>query len=79
MNLIELTGLIATITVFISFLPKNIFFIRWMNLVGSVFFVIYGFGIGAFWTGAMNLGLIFVQLYHLVKLYKNKKGENVSE
>lgn len=41
-------------------------------MVGSVFFVIYGFGIGAFWTGALNLGLIFVQLYHLIKLYRNK-------
>lgn len=75
MSLIEITGLIATITVFISFLPKNIFFIRWANLVGSVFFVIYGFGIGAFWTGFMNACLIFVQIYHLIKLYKNKGKE----
>ena len=73
MSPIEITGLIATITVFVSFLPKNIFFIRWANLVGSIFFVIYGFGIGAFWTGFMNAGLIFVQIYHLIKLYRNKE------
>ena len=72
MSLIEITGLIATITVFISFLPKNIFFIRWANMIGSIFFVIYGFGIGAFWTGFMNACLIFVQAYHLIKLYKAK-------
>ena len=73
MSLIEITGLIATMLVFVSFLPKNIVFIRWANLIGSIFFVIYGFGIGAFWTGALNLGLIFVQLYHLIRLHRGKE------
>lgn len=77
MSLIEITGLIATFLVFISFLPKNIIFIRWANLIGSIFFVIYGFGIGAFWTGFMNACLIIVQAYHLIKIYSNKrKGNN---
>jgi len=73
MDILEIFGLLATITVFVSFLPKNIKFIRWANLIGSVFFVIYGFGIGAFWTGFMNACLIFVQLYHLFKIYKGEK------
>ena len=73
MNLIELTGLIATFLVFISFLPKNVKFIRFANLIGSIFFVIYGFGIGAFWTGTLNAGLIIVQAYHLVRLYNGKE------
>lgn len=75
MNLIEICGFIATALVFISFLPKNVKFIRWANLVGSIFFVIYGFGIGAFWTGLMNFGLIFVQLYHLFRIYKGEKND----
>ena len=73
MSLIEITGLIATMLVFVSFLPKNIVFIRWANLVGSIFFVIYGFGIGAFWTGFMNACLIIVQAYHLTKIYIERK------
>lgn len=73
MSFIEITGLIATMLVFVSFLPKNIVFIRWANLIGSIFFVIYGFGIGAFWTGAMNAGLIIVQAYHLTKIYIERK------
>lgn len=73
MNLIELTGLIATFLVFVSFLPKNVKFIRFANLIGSIFFVIYGFGIGAFWTGFMNFCLIFVQAYHLIKIYSGKE------
>lgn len=75
MSFIEITGLIATILVFISFLPKNIIFIRWANLLGSVFFVIYGFGVGAFFTGLMNSGLIGVQAYHLIKIYLERKKD----
>lgn len=71
--MIELFGLIATLLVFVSFLPKNIVFIRVMNLIGSIFFVVYGFGVGAFWTGFMNACLIGVQSFHLIKI---AKGEN---
>ncbi|MCM1323231.1 MAG: hypothetical protein NC218_03510 [Acetobacter sp.] len=72
--MLELAGFIATTLVFISFLFTNVKWIRWLNLIGSIFFVIYGFGIGAFWTGLMNAGLIGVQLYHLYKIYKPNKG-----
>lgn len=70
----EISGFIATFLVFTSFISENIKTIRILNLVGSIFFVIYGFGIGAFWTGLMNAGLILVQLYHLIKLKKGKNG-----
>lgn len=66
--MVEACGLIATILVFVSFLPKKILPIRVLNLIGSVFFVIYGFGVGAFWTGFMNACLIFVHTYHIAKL-----------
>ena len=78
MNIIELCGLIATILVFVSFLPSNIKWIRWLNLAGSVFFIIYGFNVGAYWNGLTNLGLFFVQVYHLTKIYHNeRKKKNV--
>lgn len=67
--MLELAGFIATTLVFVSFLFTNVKWIRWLNLIGSIFFVIYGFGIGAFWTGLMNAGLIGVQIYHLYKIY----------
>lgn len=67
--MLELAGFIATTLVFVSFLFTNVKWIRWLNLIGSLFFVIYGFGIGAFWTGLMNAGLIGVQIYHLYKIY----------
>lgn len=71
--MIEICGLIATFLVFVSFLPKNVVIIRFANLIGSIFFVIYGFGVGAFWTGFMNSALIFVQAWHLYKIYKERK------
>lgn len=72
--MIEFVGFLATTLVFLSFIFTKVKTIRILNLVGSIFFVIYGFGIGAFWTGIMNAGLIFVQLYHLVKLNKEKEN-----
>lgn len=77
---LEICGLIATFLVFVSFLPKGVKPIRWFNLFGCIFFVIYGFGIGAFWTGFMNFCLIFVQIFHLVKIYKEERSKgNESE
>ena len=72
--MLETCGFIATLLVFISFLPKNVLFIRIANLIGSVFFTIYGFGIGAFWTGFLNACLIVVQTYHIYKIYKEKNN-----
>lgn len=73
--MLEVAGMIATTLVFISFLFTKIKWIRFLNLVGSIFFVIYGFGIGAFWTGFMNAGLVLVNLYHLIKLQRGKNDQ----
>lgn len=72
--MLEIFGILATISVFVSFLFSNVKLIRWFNLFGAICFVIYGFGIGAIWTGVLNFGLIFVQIYHLNKLRKNQKA-----
>jgi len=79
--MIEIVGLIATILVFVSFIPKNILFIRIMNLIGSIFFVFYGFGVGAFWTGFMNACLIAVHAYHIIKIIggKNARKNKLSD
>ena len=78
MSLVEICGVIATILVFVSFLPTNIKWIRWLNLAGSVFFIIYGFNVGAIWNGVTNVGLLFVQIFHLSKIYyKERKKKNV--
>jgi len=77
--IVELIGFIATFLVFISFIPKDIKLIRWLNLIGSIFFVIYGFWISAFWTGILNFCLIFVQIWHLFKIYRGKKDTKIQK
>lgn len=75
---IQICGGIATFLVFISFLPTNIKWIRWLNLVGSIFFIIYGFSVGAYWNGLTNVGLFFVQAFHLIRIYYlERKNKNV--
>lgn len=77
-TLVEVCGGIATVLVFVSFLPSNIKWIRWLNLIGSIFFIIYGFSVGALWNGLTNVGLLFVQAYHLGRIYyKERKEKNV--
>jgi len=70
---IEICGVIATILVFVSFLPTNIKVIRWLNMLGSIFFIIYGFSVGAIWNGLTNLGLFFVQAFHLIRIYYKER------
>ena len=72
--IIELFGAIATLLVGISFVFEDIRLIRWFNLTGSVFFVVYGFEIGAIWTAILNLGMILVNGWHLMKIYKGDKN-----
>ena len=74
-NIIEICGGIATLLVFISFLPTNIKLIRWLNLFGSIFFIIYGFNVGAIWNGLTNLGLFFVQIFHLARIYYKERND----
>lgn len=69
---IEISGIIASLLVFVSFLPSDIKIIRWLNLVGSIFFVFYGVNIGAIWTAVTNGGLFFVQAYHLIRIYRKE-------
>lgn len=68
----QILGLIATILIVLSFCFKNIKTIRFINLIGSFCFVVYGLSIGALYTWIANLILIFIQLYYLIKIYTRK-------
>ena len=69
----EILGLIATILIVLSMCFKDIKIIRFINLVVSISFVIYRISIGALYTWIANLILIFVQIYYLIKIYKDEK------
>lgn len=70
--MIETIGLIASILVVVSSLSKTTTFkgtlwFRIMNLLGSIFFVIYGFAVNAHATAICNICLFLVNIYYLIK------------
>lgn len=63
----EILGTLASIIILISFIPKNITKIRFINLIGSILFVIYGMTINSFSVILLNVMLITVHTYYLVR------------
>ncbi|MCT8137839.1 YgjV family protein [Anaerobacillus sp. CMMVII] len=68
-NWLEWLGYLASLIVLISLLMSSIIKLRWINLVGSSLFSLYGFLIGALPVGLMNLGIALINIYYLVKIY----------
>lgn len=64
----EAIGLMATLLVLASFLVNDIKLVRTINIAGAAFFVAYGLLIGALSTWLLNAILVFVHIYHLVKM-----------
>lgn len=68
----EVVGYLATIALVISFLPRKVQYIRWINFFACLIFVGYGILLGFKWPIIISNGLIaFIQLYHL---FFNKKS-----
>lgn len=70
---LEWIGYIASLIVLISLLMSSIKKLRWINLVGATIFGIYGFLIGSFPTGFMNLGIVVIDIYFLYRMYISKE------
>lgn len=67
MNNFEIIGTLASIFVLISFLCKSERKIRIVNIIGALFFVIYGVLINSFSVWFLNGALILIHLYKLLK------------
>jgi len=68
----EIIGLIATVLVFVSYLPKDVKWIRIINFIGCIVWIIYGVFSGALSVWLMNLLVMIVHIFHLVKYFKRK-------
>lgn len=69
----EWIGYTASAIVLVSLLMSSIKKLRWINLVGAIIFGAYGFFIiNSLPTGMMNLGIVAIDAYYLVKMYKSK-------
>ncbi|MCP5097889.1 MAG: YgjV family protein [Chloroflexi bacterium] len=67
--MIEIFGYIASVLVAISLMMRSILRLRIISLIGSICFTIYGYLIGAFPITAVNLIIVFINLYYLYGIY----------
>jgi len=72
-SLLDWLGYIASLIVLISLVMSSIIKLRWINLIGAILFSIYGFLIGSMPTGLLNLGIVFIDAYYIIKIYKSKE------
>jgi hypothetical protein len=70
---LEIVGYLASFIVLVSLLMSSIIKLRWINLLGSFIFSIYGFLIGAFPVALMNLCICIINIYYLTKIYGTKE------
>ena len=63
--MIELIGYAGSILVAVSLMMSNIWRLRWINLIGAVFFVIYGVCVHAYPVAFVNALIVAVDAYYL--------------
>ncbi|MBE5844359.1 MAG: YgjV family protein [Butyrivibrio sp.] len=73
-TIIELIGYLGSALVLVSFLMVSVYKLRIVNSIGSVVCVIYGLIIHAYPTVVMNLCLVAINVYYLVKMINTQKN-----
>jgi hypothetical protein len=68
----EWLGYVASLIVLVSLLMSSVKRLRWINLIGSLVFAIYGFLISALPVALMNLGIVIINGYYLYQMYTKK-------
>lgn len=76
---LQILGYVASALIAISLMMRSIVRLRWINLVGSVCFTIYGVLIEAYPVAAVNLAIVFINVYFLVKMRRSKEAFAVLE
>lgn len=69
---IELFGYLGSGLVVVSMLMTSVYWLRVINTIGSVIFMIYALIIRSYPTALMNFFLICINIYHLLQLRNNK-------
>lgn len=82
--IIEAIGISATLFVLVSMCFKTLsyrgsFYMRLLNIVGSIIFVIYGILLPAWSTAILNGCLVFVNAYNLAILVRDHKKETENQ
>ncbi len=76
---IELIGYLGSILVLISMLMSSVIKLRIINTVGSIIFTFYAFAIQTYPTAILNVILVGVNIYNIIKLLKSTKQYDLVE
>lgn len=66
--IIEAIGYIGSALVLVSFLMVSVVKLRIVNTIGSLIFTVYAFIIHSYPTAIMNICLVLINVYHLIKM-----------
>jgi hypothetical protein len=69
----EIIGYIASLLVAISLMMSSVLRLRIINLIGAVFFTVYGLLIGAYPVAAMNFFVVVIDLYYLYQMFSARE------
>ncbi len=67
-TIFEIIGYIGSALVLVSFMMVSVYKLRIVNMLGSLFCVVYGLLIGAYPTVVMNVALVCINIYYLLKM-----------
>ena len=71
--MIEYLGYFASFIVLVAVTMKSIEMLRVFSIIGGALFGLYGALIESYPTVFMNTCMIIINIYYLVKIYKQKK------
>lgn len=73
----EIIGYVASILVAISLTMSKILKLRIINLIGALTFAVYGYLIGAYSVIFANSFIVCLNIYFLLKMYRNKDSFDI--
>jgi GNAT superfamily N-acetyltransferase len=71
--MLEAIGYVASVLVAISLMMSSILRLRVINLLGSITFTVYGLLIQAYPVAAVNLFIVFINLYYLRGMLRTRE------
>src|SRR5687768_8169256 len=71
-NSVEVIGYLGSMLVAISLTMKSLLRLRIINLIGGLFFTLYGLLLGAYPVAFLNGIIVCIDLYYLVQMWRRK-------
>lgn len=70
--MLEYVGYLASLIILVSLLMSSVKKLRWINLLGSLIFMVYGYLNQVYPVAVMNGGIVIINVVYLFQMYKKK-------